>query len=312
MPRQCEHCRKTFIHRQSLSRHRKKCKGSDVHVPIPVPYRKQTTSSDDHAAKLEHVSKLIENEDDEIPSPKDDDDVSIKDDTTDEDSSAEEFSDDEEGYDHYLWELLCIKCFKYNLSIYECMFRIISLYFALEKDDSYQEIMEDVEKKEKQGSTFVEGLDDAIEKNQHLIEEAVAEYRDDKALHWKDEPMNIWRTISIPSKYRCDWFTNTECHCERNTCSLTKRFRAFALTINAMEIDDLMQDIIEAVRNRSNDITRDDALSMELKNREQSILSKFKEAKDTLDKRGNDAEFMHKMLQKGEMRYSCNVNIPII
>ena len=79
-----------------------------------------------------------------------------------------------------------------------------------------------------------------------------------------------------------------------------------------MEIDDLMKDIIEAVRNRSNDITRDDALSMELKNREQSILSKFKEAKDTLDKRGNDAEFMHKMLQKGEMRYSCNVNIPII
>ena len=52
------------------------------------------------------------------------------------------------------------------------MFRIISLYFALEKDDSYQEIMEDAEKKEKQGSTFVEGLDDAIEKNQHLIRQS--------------------------------------------------------------------------------------------------------------------------------------------
>ena len=122
------------------------------------------TSSDDYAAKLEHISKIIENEDDEIPSPKDDDDVSIKDDTADEDSSAEEFSDDEEGYGHYLWEILCSKCFKYTLSIYECMFRIISLYFALEKDDSYQEIMEDIEKKEKQGSAFVEGLDDAIEK----------------------------------------------------------------------------------------------------------------------------------------------------
>ena len=258
-------------------------------------------SSDDHAAKLEQLSKLIENADNEIPSPKEDDDVSVKDDTTDEDSSAEEFSDEEEGYNHYLWEILCSKCFKYDMSIYQCMFEIISLYFALEKDDTYQEIMEDVEKKEKEGSSFVEALDDAIEKNQHLIEEAVAEYRGDKALHWKDEPMNIWRTISIPSKYRCDWFTSTECHCERNTCSLTKRFRAFALTIQAMEIDDLMQDIIEAVRNRSNDITRDDALSMELKNREQSILSKFKEAKDKLDKCGNDADCMHKMLQKGEM-----------
>ena len=68
-----------------------------------------------------------------------------------------------------------------------------------------------------------------------------------------------------------------------------------------MEIDDLMQDIIEKVRNKSNNITRDDALSMELKNREQSILSKFKEAKDKLDKCGNDADCMHKMLQKGEM-----------
>ena len=301
MPRQCEHCKKTFAHRQSLSRHRKKCKGSAVHVPIPVPYRKQMLSSDDHAAKLEQISKLIENADNEIPSPKDDDDVSIKDDTTDEDSSEVEFSDEEEGYNHELWEVLCGKCFKYNWSIYECMFRIISLYFAIEKDDSYQEILEDVEKIEKQGSTFVEGLDDAIEKNQDLIEEAVAEYQGDKALHWKDEPMNIWRTISIPSIYRCDWFTNTECHCERNTCSLTTRFRAWVLTFNAMEVDDLMQDIIEAVRNRSNDITRDDALSMELKNREQSILSKFKEAKDKLDKCGNDADCMHKMLQKGEM-----------
>ena len=67
-----------------------------------------------------------------------------------------------------------------------------------------------------------------------------------------------------------------------------------------MEVDDLMQDIIEAVRNRFNNISRDDALDMELKSREQSILSKFKVAKDGLDKSGNDAECMHKFLQKGK------------
>ena len=43
--------------------------------------------------------------------------------------------------------------------------------------------------------------------------------------------------------------------------------------MHAMEIDDLMQDLIEAVRNRDDDITRDDSLDMELKSREQVILA---------------------------------------
>ena len=296
MPRQCEDCAKTFVHRQSLFRHKKKCKGSSVHVPMPASYRKEIVSSDNHTAKLKQLSKLIEDAD-EVSLCKDSDDVSVNDDTTDEESSAEEFIDDEERYDHQLWFLLCIKCFKHDLSIYECMFRTLTLYFALEKDAPYQKIMDDVEKKEKQGLSFVDALDNAIEKNQDLIEEAVAEYRD-KTLHWRDEPINVWRYIAIPSKYRCDWFTKTECRCERNTCSLLKTFRYFALTMHAMEIDDLMQDLIEAVRNRDDDITRDDALDMELKAREQSILSKFMEAKNRMDRGGYDAQCMHKLLQK--------------
>ena len=68
--------------------------------------------------------------------------------------------------------------------------------------------------------------------------------------------------------------------------------------MHAMEVDDLMQDLIEAVRNRDDDITRDDSLDMELKSREQAILAKFKEAKDILDRDGYDAVYMHKYLQK--------------
>ena len=63
-----------------------------------------------------------------------------------------------------------------------------------------------------------------------------------------------------------------------------------------MEIDNWMQDLIEAVRNRDNDITWDDALGMELKTRDQSILSKFIETKNRMDRRGYDAEYMHKLL----------------
>ena len=296
MPRQCEDCAKTFVHRQSLFRHKKKCKGSSVHVPMPASCRREIVSSDNHTAKLKRIHKLIEDADEVSPS-KDTDEVSVNDDTTDEDFSAEEFIDEEEMYDHRLWILLCVKCFKYDLSIYECMFRTLTLYFSLEKDDPYQEIMDNVEKNEIQGLSFVDALDNAIEKNQDLIEEAVAEYRD-KTLHWRNEPINVWRYIAIPSKYRCDWFTKTECRCERNTCSLLETFRYFVLTMHAMEIDDLMQDLIEAVRNRDSNITQDDAMDMELKAREQSILSKFMKAKKRLDRGGYDAAYMHNFLQK--------------
>ena len=65
-----------------------------------------------------------------------------------------------------------------------------------------------------------------------------------------------------------------------------------------MEIDDLIQNIIEAVDERDNDITRDVALDMELKVREESILLKFKRAKEKLDGMGQDEINMREMLER--------------
>ena len=65
-----------------------------------------------------------------------------------------------------------------------------------------------------------------------------------------------------------------------------------------MEIDDLIQNIIEAVDERDNDITRDVALDMELKVREESILLKFKRAKEKLDGMGQDEISMREMLER--------------
>ena len=101
------------LHCQSLFRHKKKCKGSSVHVPMPASCRKEIVSSDNHTAKLQCISKLIEDADKVLPS-KDTDDISVNDDTTDKDNAAEEFIDDEERYDHQLWFLLCVKCFNYD------------------------------------------------------------------------------------------------------------------------------------------------------------------------------------------------------
>ena len=65
-----------------------------------------------------------------------------------------------------------------------------------------------------------------------------------------------------------------------------------------MEIDDLIQNIIEAVDERDNDITRDVALDMELKVREESILLKFKRAKEKLDGMGLDEINMREMWER--------------
>ena len=60
--------------------------------------------------------------------------------------------------------------------------------------------------------------------------------------------------------------------------------------MHAVEVDDLMQDSIKAVRNKDDDITQCDALDMELKSREQTMLSKFKKPKYMMEKHGYDAE----------------------
>ena len=62
----------------------------------------------------------------------------------------------------------------------------------------------------------------------------------------------------------------------------------------AMEIDGLMQNIIEAVRERPRDVTLDEALDKEIKAREVEIVEKFKDAKARLDSLDNDEKTLCK------------------
>ena len=73
-----------------------------------------------------------------------------------------------------------------------------------------------------------------------------------------------------------------------------ERFRKFALKMHAMEIDGLMQNIIEAVRERPRDVTLDEALDKEIIAREVEIVENFKDAKARLDSLGNDEKTLRK------------------
>lgn len=293
MSRHCEDCGKIFTHRQSLFKHKKKCKsnGSSVHVPITVP--KKLKSTDELSAKHATLHKFIETVDDETSGDTSEDDKS--DDTVAD--LIDQCEDEEELYDEVLWELFCVKCLKFDWSIYECMQKHLDLYYNKEKDDPYQEIMEDVEREESQGTCFVDALDDAIKKHEDLIEESAVEYRD-KTLYWRNEPPNVWRYLAIPCKYRCSLQSRADCNCENNSCSLLRRFRTLAMTLHAMEIDDLIQDIIEAVEKRIDEISVEGAIEREIKVREGPIIAKFRDAKERLQKKGYDEENLWKIFEK--------------
>ena len=116
------------------------------------------------------------------------------------------------------------------------------------------------------------------------------------SLYWKQEPLNVWKYLAIPCKYRCNWQSISECKCKNNSCSILRRFRALTLTLNAMKIDDLIQNIVEAIERRMEDISLEDAIDKQLKEREDAIVSKFKIAHQRLEKRGYDEESLLRML----------------
>ena len=67
-----------------------------------------------------------------------------------------------------------------------------------------------------------------------------------------------------------------------------------------MKIDDLMQDIVEGLEKRKDDISVEDAIDRELKLREDTIVAKFRIANKRLEKKGYDEESLLKLF-KGKL-----------
>ena len=217
--------------------------------------------------------------------PEDAQDVSEDDSMAEDDSSAENDSsaeDVEDLFEKCLWDLLCRKCLRYDWSIYQCIYKHLEVYYEQERDVPYQKIMEDVEKEESEGSSFIDALERAIQKNESLIRQSIQDYGAGK-LFWEYEPPNIWRLLNVPSKCFC----KAECNCQG---SPLKKFKVLVRILHAMEYDDLIGDIIDAVT--ESELSRDIALETEIKARQEEIVSKFKQAKEELEELGQDEKTM--------------------
>ena len=194
-----------------------------------------------------------------------------------EDSSGDEEMSDKE--DNFLWDKLVSKADKNSLTIFECLKVYLHLYYNLASDTVYQKIMEDVD-----DDNFSSTLDDAIEKNRDFIVKSVEKCRQNLD---DDEILNIFggmaRKLDVPEG--CAWFTGLKCYCDEcNGTSLLSRFRNFALIFHAMENDDVIENILDIVREIDPDEEDfEDAVDQAIEQNKVSIIEKCNEATSRLN-----------------------------
>ena len=274
--------------------------GSNRPPLFKMDHLRATKTPAERATLQENITRIVAKTDGNVTDAEDASHSNEKSiDEKDEDDAASDVSmddgepecvDAEEYYDEYLWEIFAVKCLKEDWSILECMHQYLALYHELERDEPYEEIMEDVKKAQTNGKwCFTKALDWAIEKNKDLITSLVADYRDGD--DYDGMLPTIWDIMASPDQFGCKWFTGTECDCNGNGCSWLNKFRSFALIFHAMDMDEIVGNIDKAVDERSEDTTRDEAIDKELKVREEAILERFKEAKERLERLDMDETF---------------------
>ena len=272
MPRQCEDCARTFAHRQSLFRHKKKCKGSSVHVPMPASYRK--VSSDNNNSNLQHIFKAIEEADDKA-SPDTDDD-SVNDHKMDEhsDASSNESdhlnSDDDEKDNYGLWESFVMACRRGDKDIFEKLEGIIPLFKWSESDELFQKLMKDVHSSIHDGFCLKDSFNIAVYANKDAIVEAV---------NCGDQD-DFWSALDRADRDLppgCKWLTGEDCHCRE--CfghSLLTRVRRFVEIFYGMTVDDTMKKILKSEKEGV-------SVQRSIEQYKKQILEQYEQARSLID-----------------------------
>ena len=253
MPRRwCESCLKSYAHRQSLFKHRKRCNGDGKEgqrfsVSAIVPYERKKQISKD-------LFGLVHN------------------DQSDESSEGEFISDDDEE-DYYLWETLIKLCERSGETILNCLKKVFLFYKWAENDEVVQELLKDVEWAKGNGYSLKNAFNHAVELRKDLIVTSVKNC---------DDACNFWCVLSnerIPQP-GCKWFTGQNCNCDE-CCgtSLLEIAQLFLQIFHEMRKDDVINDIEVEVDERGNK-TMNLAVEESIERHRKEILKKYQEANE--------------------------------
>ena len=160
-------------------------------------------------------------------------------------SSDEENVDDDDNFN--LWENFIeftIEMKKWSILDTLCYF--LSPYILRLEDDTYKEIMHDVEEAlHYQDMSYLDALDNAVVKNKDLILISIDNVLEDDCDD--DHPLTIWRALAAAVKTK-----NTECvspslYYECCGIWMIKHLKYMLRLFHYMDMDDVIQDIVLSI-----------------------------------------------------------------
>ena len=203
-------------------------------------------------------------------------------------------SSDEESIDEdfNLWEQFVQFTIESRgeLTISDTLCYFLSPYILRSEDETYKEIMYDVEEAfNYQNMTYIDALDYALEKNKDLILTSV-----DDALKndcGDEDSFTIWCALAASEKKNigCRWLSYSPCYCNDccGTCAIT-HLQYMLVMFHHMSTDDVIHDILLSIRKIlkcDDEVTLWDASHIAVEKHENVISEMVREAEKEISER---------------------------
>ena len=179
---------------------------------------------------------------------------------------------DDENHD-WIWEkLVILSCYNDRYSSLDLFKTYIRFHIDSQNNSLFQSIMNDV--------TDGGSIQFAVKMNAESITDAVNSCSEnDDSDDW------FWCGLAEQrGELNCQWLDGEPCNCtEHNGISMLDTTSFFVKLFIDMEKDDLIEEIESDIKQKSREMSLNDAINQIVTNRKDEILSAFREARKTVD-----------------------------
>ena len=206
-------------------------------------------------------------------------------------ASSDEDSIDDDDNDFNLWEhFVVFTSGMKKWSIFDTICYFLSPYILRSEDDTYTEIMYDVEQAlQYQNMSYVDALDYALAKNKDSILTSVDTALNDDC--GDDDSFTIWCALAaLGNKNKgCHWLSYSPCYC--NECCgicMTIHLKYMLLMFHHMDTDDIIYAVMESINQilqADDKVTLFDASEIAVGEHKKDIVEKVHEAEKEITDR---------------------------
>ena len=268
---QCNSCSKVYQHRQSLWKHKQRCCQSRKGDASEDLFGEEKSEPYQHKMREQHYPSIQTNSDDS-------DDKSI-DDENNMDQSSSEYDDDCSESNDWIWEkLVMISCYNDRYSSLDLFKTYIRFHIDSQSNSLFQSIMSDVSDSELHEISLQKAIQFAVKMNAESITDVVNRCNEN------DDDWFWCGLAEQRGELNCQWLDGEPCNCtEHNGISMLDTTSFFVKLFIDMEKDDLIEEIESDIKQKSREMSLNDAINQIVTNRKDEILSAFREARKTVD-----------------------------